>query len=301
MKFSCPAFVVMVLLSLTSGVIATADQPARARDQLQYIRLSKDGQEVAQSLDVAVVSFVSADGALQVDLVGAIHVADATYFRRLNKRFLGYEAVLYELVAPEGTRIPRGGVEASGPVGMLQGGMTAALGLAYQLNEIDYTKSNFVHADMTPEEFSKSMKEREESVGKMFFRAIGHAMAKQSTATGGNRDLRMFKSMFSENREWELKLLMAEQFADLNGAMSIYEGRNGSTLITERNKKALSVLKQQLAIGKKKLAIFYGAGHMQDMEQRLTEEFNLTRKQVDWFVAWDLSEDSIPARAGTND
>ena len=190
----------------------------------------------------------------------------------------------------------------NGPVALLQGGMTSALGLTYQLNEIDYSKSNFVHADMTPGEFAKSMQEREESVGKMFFRAIGQAIAKQSTSESSS-DLRMIASMFSDrdNREQELKLIMAEQFAELNGPLSIFEGRNGSTLITERNKKALKVLESQIAAGKKKLAIFYGAGHMQDFSKRLGKEFHLTRKQVDWLPAWDLSKDSIPPPAGMKD
>ncbi len=50
---------------------------------------------------------------------------------------------------------------------------------------------------------------------------------------------------------------------------AVLEGPKGSTLIGERNKRALDVLKKQIASGKKKIAVFYGAGHMVDMEKRL--------------------------------
>jgi hypothetical protein len=268
-----------------------AEQPAQPVEQFQYIRLST-GEDKGEyrSLDVAIATFVSADKQrqLQVDLVGALHVAERSYYDELNRRFRNYEAVLYELVAPEGTRVPRGGMESDSAISMLQGGMTTALGLTYQLDEIDYTRPNLLHADMTPEEFANSMRERDESVGKMVFRAIGQAIAKQSAEPARNTDLRVVAAMLSEDREHALKVVLAEQFADLDGVMTVYEGKHGSTLVTERNKKALTVLKQQIDQGQKRLAIFYGAGHMRDMEQRLTEQFGLVRKNVDWLSAWNL-------------
>ena len=43
-----------------------------------------------------------------VDLIGAVHVGEKAYYEALNKQFEDYDAVLYELVAPEGTRVPKG-------------------------------------------------------------------------------------------------------------------------------------------------------------------------------------------------
>ena len=70
--------------------------------------------------------------------------------------------------------------------------------------------------------------------------------------------------------------------------MYALEGKEGSTLITERNKKALSVLQKQLAMGKKRIAIFYGAGHLSDMEKRLAKDFGLIRSKEEWLDAWNL-------------
>ncbi len=74
--------------------------------------------------------------------------------------------------------------------------------------------------------------------------------------------------------------------------MAALEGPEGSTLITERNKKALEVLGKKIDSGAKRLAIFYGAGHMPDMSQRLESDFGLQRKDEQWLTAWDLRSKS---------
>ena len=86
---------------------------------------------------------------ITVDLIGAVHIGEKEYFQKLNKRFENYEAMLYELVAPEGTVIPKGGGGGgipTNPIAAMQSGMKAVLGLEFQLEHIDYTKDNFIHA-----------------------------------------------------------------------------------------------------------------------------------------------------------
>ncbi len=61
-------------------------------------------------------------------------------------------------------------------------------------------------------------------------------------------------------------------------------------LISDRNKAALRVFQKELAKGKKKIAIFYGAGHMPDLEKHLTVDFGLKRAKQDWQTAWDLKK-----------
>ena len=53
--------------------------------------------------------------------------------------------------------------------------------------------------------------------------------------------------------------------------MVSFGGEDGSAIITDRNKKALVVLKKEIADGKKKIGIFYGAGHLSDMDKRLRQ------------------------------
>ena len=273
--------------------VAAADEPAVAvaEERPKYIRITRDDAEEPIALQTAIVHFVPAEteDKLQVDLVGAVHVGDKSYYDALNKAFENYEVVLYELVAPEGTRVPKGGRTSGHPVAMLQNGLKDMLALEHQLELVDYTKENMVHADMSPDDFAKSMEERDESFFAMFARMMGQAMAQQSAQKSRTSDFDVLAALFSPNRSQTMKRIMAEQFESVEGVMAALEGPNGSTIITERNKVALKKLAEQIASGKKKIAIFYGAGHLGDMEKRLTgDDFKLKRSGEDWLDAWQL-------------
>lgn len=229
---------------------------------------------------------------LSVDLVAAVHIGDAAYYEELNRRFEAYDAVLYELVAPEGTVVERGrGTSNSHPLGALQNGMKTMLALDHQLEKIDYTKKNFVHADMSPDQFLQSMKDRNEGFLQMYMRLIGQSLGAQSelAANGESPDVAVFAALFAEDRPLRLKRILAQQLADTEQLLTSFGGEEGSVLISERNKAALKVLKEQIAARKKHLAIFYGAGHLADMDRRLREEFGLKPVEITWLTAWNLN------------
>jgi hypothetical protein len=286
-----------------------AEKPAAKADEKKdekkeepkenFIRVDRDDKGVPQSMDTGIASYVSADGkrpGVVIDLIGAVHVGDKAYYDELNKKFEAYEVLLYELVAPPNTRIPKGGKnESAHPIAALQSGMKSMLGLEHQLECIDYTKANFVHADMSPEEFAKSMKDRGESFTQMFLRAIGAGMAQQATGKQGTSDFEILSALFSKNRSQKLKLAMAGQFEDLDSQVTLFDGPEGSTILTERNRKAFEVLAKQLDEGKKKIGIFYGAAHLPDMDKRLLADFGMKRNgEISWVKAWSLGE-SKPA------
>ena len=256
---------------------------------LKFLRIQRNKKGKPETLDTSILSFFSNDKRLQVDLIGAVHVADEPYYQQLNRLFTDYDVVLYELVAPEGTRIPKGGGgKPRHPVGQLQQTIKSMLDLSFQLNQIDYQKKNLVHADMSPDEFAQSMKDRNESFLKLFLRMMNQAAA-QSKA-GNTSDVDLLFALFSKNRSLKLKQIMADQFENLEGQMNILEGPDGSTLISERNKKALSVLKKQIRAGNKKIGIFYGAGHMSDMAERLINDFKLKPESEKWLTAWNMAK-----------
>jgi hypothetical protein len=271
-------------------------KPAENGSKTKYLRVIRDSQDRAVSLETAIVSFlpIAAEAAkVRVDLVAAVHIADLKYYQELNKRFAGYDVVLYELVAPEGTRIPKGGRKDKKSGNMLtsvQLGMKDMLKLEFQLDKVDYTQKNFVHADLSPEQFAKSMSDRKEGISDIFVRLLAVGLAKQAQAGGDGNDLQLLMALFDSNRSLALKRAMAEQFQDMEVAMAIFEGPKGSTLIGERNKRALEVLKQQIAAGKKKIAIFYGAGHMADMEKHLRADFSLKPQDPQWLQAWNMKK-----------
>jgi hypothetical protein len=72
--------------------------------------------------------------------------------------------------------------------------------------------------------------------------------------------------------------------------MVSFGGEQGSAIISERNKKALAVLKKQLAGGKTNIGVFYGAGHLNDMDKRLRADFDFKPVSITWLNAWDLAE-----------
>lgn len=265
--------------------------------QGQYLRLTKDENGKPLALEAAIVRFItpqagaSGNAGAVVDLIGAVHVAEPEYYDSLNNEFENYDTVLYEMVAPKDAPVPKGGEnENRHPVAAIQTMMTKMLELEYQLDGIDYDAENFVHADMSPDEFQKSMNDRGESFLGMFLRAVGYSMTQSAPSGSGTSDAQLLMAMFDKNRALALKRIMARQFQDMGGALAIFNGPNGSTLITERNKVALDSLKKQLAAGDKKIAVFYGAGHLPDMAERLEKDFGMKRQETRWLKAWNLGD-----------
>jgi len=262
----------------------------------RFLRIRRDykGRPVAMETSVVRYQTKNAEGeTVVVDLIGAVHVGEQKYYDSLNKQFEQYESLLYELVAPEGTVIPKGGrVEndsiALNPVGGIQKGLTSVLDLEFQLEQIDYTRKNFVHADMTPTEFAESMSQNEESLGGYALKAIGQSMAMQASGrdTGSAG---MMMALFSRD-SLRMRRSMAQQMINMDAGLTMFEGKDGSTIINHRNAKCMEVLKRELASGKKKIAIFYGAGHLADMEKRLISDFQMNVGGQKWIPAWTLTK-----------
>jgi hypothetical protein len=289
-----------------SQVTVEAKEKAKAPLGTEWVRLKVDKDNKPLALEIAVVRYVPARMAKQfanqpegtlpsarqyVDLIGAVHVGDKKYYDELNRWFRQYQAMLYELVAPPGTRVEKGrGTSNLHPVGALQNGVKSMLELEHQLEQVDYTQRNFVHADMSPEEFGQSMADRDESFLQMYMRMAGQAIAEQSTdpSQGMAMNLEFLEALTSDDKALKLKTIIAKQFQMMESTLSGISGPEGSTLITERNKKALEVLRKQQRMGRRKIGIFYGAGHLSDMHERLVKDFQMQPVGITWMEAWDL-------------
>ena len=277
----------------------TEASPTKKRPKLKhdrFLRIRKDERNRSIALETSIVRYekiTENNTRIVVDLIGAVHVGEADYYAQLNKEFEKHEALLYELVAPEGTVIPKGGRAQddseipTNPVAALQMGMKSILELEFQLELIDYTKDNFIHADMSPEEYGESMEENDESITGYALKGIGQSMALQAAGKGGG-ELGMLMAMFSKDKSVRMRRSMAKQMISMGGGMVMFEGKNGSTIVDHRNTKCMSVLKEQIEAGKRNLAIFYGAAHLADMEQRLLNDFGMKRGGTRWLTAWKL-------------
>jgi len=291
----------MLLLGLpllAQAAIVAADEPERPH----FLRLTRDDRGRHLSLDTAVVEYGAPEGggdALQVDLVAAVHLGGGDYYETLDRLFTEYDAVLYELVAPPNARVPKPGRKPAGAIGSAQQGLTSMLGLEFQLDAVDYTADNFVHADLSPKEFDAAMARRGESWWTMFSRLMRESMARAESGRAPAADVGIgdvFSLLFGSGpqREVRLRRMMAEQFTDMEVLTTAFGGEEGSTLITDRNAAAIDVLKEEIGKGRGKLAIFYGAAHMDDFDQRLRREFDLQPGETTWLEAWDL-RDPVPA------
>ncbi len=294
--------------------LAQADEPRRlgpeavAEGRAEFLRLSRDDASEPLSLDTSIVEYLEpAAGAapagrrlpLQVDLVAAVHVGSGSYYETLSRLFKEYDAVLYELVAPENARVPRPGRKPAGAIGSAQQGLTKLLGLEFQLEAIDYAAPNFVHADLSPKEFDAAMAKRGESWWSMFMKLMQESMARAHTRKAPASDIGvgdLFGIFFGSDREVRLRRIIAEQFTDMDVLTAAFGGEAGSTLITDRNAAAIDVLRDQIGRGRRRIAIFYGAAHMDDFDRRLRQEFGLQPGETIWLEAWDLRAPAARSR-----
>lgn len=289
----------LLQVTLAFAVLPAAEEPTPAKaphppkEPTKFIRFV-EGTE-SDSLETAVVSYESPQKA-KVDLVGAIHIADKAYFDALNVRFKSYDAVLYELVGPafEERNKPEAKQEAQKMqwIGQLQGMMRDTLKLHGQLEGIDYTAKNFVHADMDMSQFTQTQGRKQESFLSLYFKAA-QAQKEVNEKRGVNSDaaglVMLLKILTMKDSSLELKRMIAQEFESVEDIMAGIETGDGTVLVGERNKVALGVMDKEIAAGKKHLAIFYGAAHLGDMEERLIKK-GFKRTKVEWLKAWDLPQ-----------
>ncbi|MEZ6109150.1 MAG: hypothetical protein R3B96_24480 [Pirellulaceae bacterium] len=253
--------IALAFAALTALPARSADDgeatAAASVDHEEFVRIRKDDRNRPLAMQTAIQRYTKLDASgapIVVDLIGVVHVGELDYYKVLNDRFAGYDALLYELVAPEGTRVNPDEARG-GPVSGIQTGLKDMLGLEFQLDHIDYHQANFVHADMSPEEFVESMSANDESFMKMFFRAMGSSMAQQGTQ--GQSDGAMLAAMFSNDREMALRRQMAGQISNMDASMAAFGGENGSTIIHHRNGKCFEILDREIEAGNM-LGVFYG-------------------------------------------
>jgi hypothetical protein len=282
----------------TTQPIAPATQPSTAKmgDFLRFVDQPGSGGR----LETADMVFVNDKGAV-VRLVSAVHIGETSYFQGLADSFKTRDAVLYEMVKPREIVAPKMGERTGSGVGDLQRFMKDTLALDYQLDVIDYTAPNFVHADLDAETFQKLQVERGETFEMMFMKAFMKAMndpqqfqPQQGQPGGGDaQDTEammedLVKMITRPDMSRQIKLILARHLAEADMSAFGFDGPGGSVIIHERNKAAIDVLKESLKQGKEDIAIFYGAAHMPDMSARLID-LGFKPVATEWRQAWDLT------------
>jgi hypothetical protein len=281
----------MKRLLLLPALLALGAHSAAEETKSKFIRFAEE--EASDSLQTAVVTYQSPQQ-VQVDLVGAVHIADKAYFDGLNTRFKAYDAVLYELVGPpmeeRGKEPPSKDGQNLAWVGQMQAMMKDVLKLHGQLEGIDYQAKNFVHADMNMKQFTNTQETKKESFLTLYLKAV-QAQKSANAKKGLDSDtaglVMLLKVFTAKDSSSGLKRMIAQEFDSVEDIMAGVESGDGTVLVGERNRVALEVMDKQIAAGKRRLAIFYGAAHLADMEERLLKK-GFKRTQTEWLKAWNL-------------
>jgi len=289
---------------LFATVRAEPELPAAAEvaaEAPEFIRVEETDK--GTELQTAVVRFTK--GKAAVDLVGAVHIADKKYYKALGKRFESYQALLYEGIGggnpapPASDEVAKSGDEepgADGAAGVKPkkkgnlDGLHAAyesgakwLELSYQMKEIDYTKANFVHADLTMAEFQKLQEKRGETLLGFVLKT---GMQADTSKVKQPSAIKLLTSLVTGNKNG-LKRELVHSLGAGDDQVASLAGE--SVIISDRNAKCLEVLAREVTAGKKKLGIFYGAAHFPDMEKRLLEA-GWAKAGTEWMTAWEIGK-----------
>lgn len=277
-------FCLILIFALFAHTLADVAGPSLS----PYIRYDTGKAGV----DTSILTYRNSKGQT-VDLVSAVHVAAPTYYSTLNKRFRSYDAVLYELVLPDemvGQRLPSE-LDTDSGVSGLQSMIARSLGLSTQLAKVDYSPVNFVHADLTQNGLSQRMAQRKESLLSYLMKVMASSNSIDQNALGvSEQELAQldFNAMLSgrtsaADRRTLRKLLAAT----LTQSGGVLHALGDTAIIAERNKAALKVLDREVADGKQRLALFYGAAHMPDLQKQL-EQKGWRKTGEEWIRAWDI-------------
>ncbi len=267
----------------------TSAASAETTPATDFVRFTES--ESGAALQTGIARY--AKGKVTVDLIGAVHIADKAYFTGLNERFKNYDALLYELVGPpieEREQLQTGNGEARLQwLGALQESMRKALQLESQLAVIDYLAPNFVHADMSTDQFFNTQQQKGESFLSLWWRTVqAQSQAAETAPAKAQPGLaRLLEILMRKDSSTELKRLIGREFDSVEQLMAGVEGSEGTVIISERNRVALQVLEKQIQQGKTRLGIFYGAAHLADMERRLLKQGYVHQDTV-WLDAWTL-------------
>lgn len=197
-------------------------------------------------------------------------------------------------------------------LGDLQAMAKKILGLEFQLDAIDYGAPNFVHADLDWEQFEELADGQQEDFASLLARAMellesGALPGLPSGEAALEQLLQTMLLAVTTGNSAELKRTVAPVLGEAEGFIAELEAEGGTIVIGERNRHVVEQLEKALAgdgVGvaggrsapPRSVAIFYGAGHMPDLEERLLAR-GFAKEDSGWLDAWTI-EDSAPGAEG---
>jgi hypothetical protein len=179
--------------------------------------------------------------------------------------------------------------------GGLQSSLATSLGLVFQLDTIDYDRPNFRHSDLSIREIRELLAEPRGSGGGDAASDFDNLLSMMQGDSFMNVVMQFGLGILASSPKLQAmsKVTLIELIAEMGGdpsrlgALSPELKQLLEVLIAKRNQLVITDLKSALKeVGPKgSVSIFYGTGHMNEMETRLRKELHYEPAGDMWFSA----------------
>jgi hypothetical protein len=277
-RLSIPAIVCGSLLSCS--ITPVTPPPVKASDlptihqsvKDSYVRTIQSGSDTF-AVQTGSRLFRKA-GAPDVDLVGAMHAAEPSYYRELQAILGMSDLVLYEGVTDGTRKDPLAWLGDEDQQKSGYGRLASALGLITQHKGIDYRRKTFRNCDLTIQEMQAILREEMErddpasdqakSANKEL-RQVGRMIGGKSLLVNGVIGLVGSSSMLRVR----VRFMLVASGVD-SDAENALDARLQQLILEDRNAHVMKELREILRReSHRRIAIFYGAAHLPDMQKRL--------------------------------
>jgi hypothetical protein len=307
----------LTLLLLTLPLVSPASPPKKTvaapgpqtanvapRAPLPYMRVSRSGSDMV-ALDIALRRFVSMKApATSIWLAGASHLGESNYYAGLQMFLDAQPVVLFEGIGAGSKRLRTESPDDGG----IQSTLANALELSFQLNAINYDRAHFRNSDLTMAGLERLFaggsaaartegKEgaRNTATAQQFGELLGIMEGSSMLGALLHAGVRFLGS--TPKLRAMTKLMLIETLGELKSDMAQMKGAPPeiqkllAVIIQERNKVVIDDLRREIAgaAAPASIAVFYGAGHMADLEKRLSTDLGYRPAGEVWLRAMTVN------------
>jgi hypothetical protein len=273
-----------------------------------YMRVHEQGSNLVE-LQIAVRKFAPARRSEPAVLLAAVsHIGEPDYYAALQKQLDPQTLVLFEGVghAAEPGETNRGQpppppaeVSHRKDLSSLQTTMASSLGLVFQLEAIDYDRTNFRSSDLSIPQIRNLVAQQSVAPGQVSAAQSFESLLQ--TMQGGSlfdAVLKLGLRYLTVNPRLQAlaKIALIDALAQIQGDLAQLQGMPPDikqlfeVLLQRRNQKVLADLKTEIKTRKPpcSVAVFYGAGHMSDLENQLRTQLGYRPVDQVWLTAFSV-------------
>ena len=238
-------------------------------------------------LETAITTYQKNDQ--KITLIGAIHIAEESYYLDLQKKFATHDLILFEMIGGDTPKALESLKKPNPNHPNYQ--IAQALQLVEQTQKLNYLAPNFRHADLTYSEYQDLLNESKKTT----------SLLDREITIPDDLTTQLLKKNLETNDLAVAKNRLITIFDQLDNTLAEREAITPSILLTTRNQKALATLKSTLATDKPKHpALFFGAAHLPHLEKKI-QKMGYKKTKQQWLVAWSVLNSSQDYTAARHD